>query len=53
MVKLLPIMQFSSSSCYFLTLRPKYLPQHSILEHLQYMFFPYCTVVRKITSEIP
>lgn len=36
------IMQFSSSSYSFLLVRPKYLPQHPVLEHCQPMFFPQC-----------
>ena len=33
-VKLL-ITQFYPASCYYLPIRPKYLPQHPILEHSQ------------------
>ena len=33
---------FSPTSFYFLSLRSKYFPQHSLLEHPQSMPFPYC-----------
>jgi len=29
----LPVVQFSPSSLYFLPARPKYLPQHLVVEH--------------------
>jgi len=32
--------QFSVVSCYFISLRPKYLPQRHVLEHTQPVFFP-------------
>jgi len=34
------IMQWSSPTCYYLPLRPRYLRQHSILEHPQSVFLP-------------
>ena len=34
------IIKLFSPSCYFSSLRPKYLPYNSILEDLQPMFFP-------------
>jgi hypothetical protein len=33
----LPIMQFSPTSCHFISLRSKYSPQHHILKHPQSM----------------
>ena len=36
------IMQFFPFLCYFLPLRPKYPPQHPILDHSQPMFLPQC-----------
>jgi hypothetical protein len=35
-----PHRKFSLASRYFLLCRSKYLPQHSVLAYLQYMFFP-------------
>jgi hypothetical protein len=32
------IMQFSPTSCYFISLRPKYSPQHPVLKYPQSMF---------------
>ena len=34
------LLSFSPSACYFLPLRPKYLPQHPILDHPQPVFLP-------------
>jgi len=34
------IMQFSAVPCYLLPCRPQYVPQHPLLEHPQFMFFP-------------
>jgi hypothetical protein len=39
-VRNLLIMQFPPTSCDFVPLRSKYLPQHPVLEHPQYVFFP-------------
>ena len=36
------IMYFSPLPCYLVPLRPKYSPQHPILEHPQPKFFPPC-----------
>ena len=36
------IMQSSQSPCYLIPLRPKYLPQHPVLEHNERMFLPQC-----------
>jgi len=38
----LPIMASPPLSCYLVLLRPKYSPQHPILEHPQPMFLPQC-----------
>jgi len=35
-------MYFSPLPCYVVPVRPKYSPQHPILEHLQPMFLPQC-----------
>jgi hypothetical protein len=32
------IMQFSQTSCHFISLRSKYSPQHPVLKHPQSMF---------------
>jgi hypothetical protein len=34
-----PLMQFSSLSCYFFSLRSKYSPLHPVLRHLQSRFY--------------
>jgi len=41
-MKLLIMTQFSPVSCPFHPLRSHYLPQHSILQNPQPMFFPSC-----------
>lgn len=33
------IMKYSTLSCYFLPLRPNFLPRHTVLEHTQQVFF--------------
>jgi hypothetical protein len=33
-------MQFSPTSCYFISLRSKYSPQYPVLKHPQSMFLP-------------
>jgi hypothetical protein len=33
-------MQFSPTSYYFIPLQSKYSPQHPVLKHPQFMFFP-------------
>ena len=38
----LPIMQFPPLPCYLVPSRPKYSPQHIILEHSQPAFLPQC-----------
>jgi hypothetical protein len=38
----LNIMQLSPTSYHFIPLRSKYYPQHPILKHLRFMFFPSC-----------
>jgi hypothetical protein len=37
-----PLCSFSPLPCYLVPLRPKYLPLHPILKHLQPIFFPLC-----------
>jgi len=39
-IRKLLLMQFCVVVCYFLPLRPSYLPQHSVFKHPQHMFFP-------------
>jgi hypothetical protein len=36
------VMKSSPHPCYLVPLRPKYPPQHPILEHPQPMFLPQC-----------
>jgi len=36
------ITQSSPISRHFLPLRSKYSPQHPVLKHTQFVFFPYC-----------
>ena len=36
------VMQSSSTPCYLIPLRPKYLPQHPVLEHAERIFLPQC-----------
>ena len=36
------ITQSHSVPCYFVPLRPKYLPQHPVLSHTYRMFLPQC-----------
>jgi len=36
----LMIIQFSAVTCYVIPCRPQYVPQHTLLEHPQPMFFP-------------
>lgn len=38
------IMQYSPFSCYHFLVRPKYLSQHSVLEHPQPTFLPECFI---------
>jgi len=35
------VMQFSPESCYYLSLRSKYSPQHTVFKYPQSMFSPY------------
>jgi hypothetical protein len=35
------IMQFSPTSCHFISLRSKHSPQHPVLKHPQSIFLPY------------
>ena len=36
------VMQYPHIRCYLLSRRPKYLPQHPILEHSHPIFYPLC-----------